>query len=98
MYKMNILHLRHFYGVVCFGSFVGAAKEVKASQPTLSRSVKLLENDLGLELMIRSKGGIVLTERGKELFADAKDLFGRLDELERRVRQKAPHRAFRLAA
>lgn len=95
---MNILHLRHFYEVVRFGSFVGAAKEVKASQPTLSRSVKLLEKDLGLVLMIRNKEGITLTERGKTLFTDAKDLFDRLDELERRARQMDPKRALRLAA
>ena len=49
-------------------SYTNAAEKYFLSQSNLSRSIKNLENDLGLILLNRNNKGIVLTSVGKELY------------------------------
>ena len=48
------------------GSITSAAKNLFISQQAVSNSVKQLEEELGVQLMIRSATGISLTAEGKE--------------------------------
>lgn len=50
-------------------SFSKAADILKIAQSAVSRQVKLLEESLGIELIIRSSKKVVLTEKGKEFYA-----------------------------
>jgi len=51
-----------------------------------------------LVLMIRGRSGIRLTEDGKLLYSESKDLFERFDELKRKIRREASGKVLRLAA
>lgn len=62
-----------------------AAQRLGVTQPTLSQSLKRLENLIGANLMIRSKSGVELTVAGKELLKHAQ----RLKEDWERVKSEA---------
>lgn len=70
MYKSNVnMNLyKTFYDVAQYGSISKAAAMNYTSQPAVSRSIKTLEEELNTKLFYRSKKGIELTPKGKELF------------------------------
>lgn len=63
----HIWRLHHFLSISDQGSFHAAARAINVSQPALTKSIRLLEQDLGCPLFVRLPGGIRLTEAG-ELF------------------------------
>ena len=69
MYKTNInLNLyKTFYDVAKYGSISKAAQYGFTSQPAVSKSIKKLEEELGIQLFYRKLNGVELTEKGKEL-------------------------------
>ena len=46
------------------GSLSAAAEVLQVSQPTLSRAASMLETQVGRQLMVRGRNGVVLTEAG----------------------------------
>ena len=56
-----------FYAVATFKSFSKAADALYVSQPSVSYSIKRLEEDLGVKLFIRLNKSIKLTEEGEKL-------------------------------
>ena len=56
-----------FYAVAVFQSFSKAADALCISQPSVSYSIKKLEDDLGVKLFIRLNKGIKLTDEGEKL-------------------------------
>ncbi len=64
--------VRAFLAVVENGSLSGAARSLKASQPTLGRQIKALEKQLSAELFQRQPRGLILTETGAALVAPAR--------------------------
>jgi LysR family hca operon transcriptional activator len=70
---MELRHLRYFIAVAEEGSLtVAAHKRLFTSQPSLSRQIKDLEDEIGAELMLRSARGIELTEAGKAFLEHAR--------------------------
>lgn len=69
MYKTNInLNLyKTFYDVAKCGSISKAAQYGFTSQPAISKSIKKLEDELGVQLFYRNLNGVKLTDKGKEL-------------------------------
>ncbi len=69
MYKSNInLNLyKTFYDVAKWGSISKAAEYSYTSQPAISKSIKKLEEELGIKLFYRNLNGVELTDKGKEL-------------------------------
>lgn len=69
MYKSNINFnlYKTFYDVAIYGSISKAAIMNYTSQPAISRSIKTLETELNTQLFYRTKKGIELTEKGREL-------------------------------
>ena len=61
-------YYKYFYYVAKYKSFNKAAAVLSNSQPNLSRTITLLENELGCKLFVRSPKGAELTEAGKALF------------------------------
>lgn len=62
----------HQFLVVCrCGSITGAAKRLNIAQPALSHAIQTLEEDLGVPLLVRHARGIVLTEFGEVVAAQA---------------------------
>ena len=69
MYQSDInLNLyKIFYEVAKEQNITKASEELSISQPAISKSIKNLEEQLGGQLFVRTKRGVVLTEEGKEL-------------------------------
>jgi len=63
--------LQSFVAVAEHGSLSAAARATGASQPTLSRHIAALEDELGLRLFDRTSEGLVLTDSGAEIFSNA---------------------------
>lgn len=61
---MELRQLQYFLAVANEGSFLGAAKFLHLTQPTLSRQIKELEDEIGKPLFIRGSRHITLTEEG----------------------------------
>jgi DNA-binding transcriptional LysR family regulator len=55
-------------------SINAAARKLFISQPSLTKSIHLMENELGLKLFVRTKAGIHLTEAGQKIVSDARGI------------------------
>ncbi|UHD44085.1 LysR family transcriptional regulator [Aureimonas altamirensis] len=85
---MEFRPLRAFVEVVRQGGFSQAAKTVFATQSTISKAVKQLEDEVGVPLLDRighrsvmTPAGETVYRRGVKLLADRDDLLTELDEI-----------------
>src|SRR5258705_87882 len=70
---MELRHLRYFVAVADAGSLtVAAEQKLHTSQPSLSRQIRDLEQEVGVQLMHRTAHGIELTAAGKAFLDPAK--------------------------
>jgi LysR family hca operon transcriptional activator len=70
---MELRHLRYFIAVVEAGSLTTAAeRRLHTSQPSLSRQIRDLEREVGVELLVRSVHGVELTAAGKAFLEHAR--------------------------
>src|SRR6476646_12067786 len=70
---MELRHLRYFVAVADAGSLtVAAEQQVHTSQPSLSRQIRDLEQEVGIPLMHRSAHGVELTSAGKAFLDHAR--------------------------
>src|SRR3981189_844030 len=77
---MELRHLRYFVAVADAGSLtVAAARKLHTSQPSLSRQIRDLEDEVGAELLIRSARGIELTPAGRTFLDHARLVLSRVD-------------------
>ncbi|MBM7653653.1 LysR family transcriptional regulator [Neobacillus cucumis] len=79
---MELRVLRYFLTVAREGSITGAADFLHVTQPTLSRQLKDLEQELGKKLFIRSSHSINLTDEGMLLRQRAEEIVEMVDKLE----------------
>jgi len=70
-------------------SFTKAAAELYVTQSAVSRSIKTLEDHLGVALFYRRHRMLALSEPGQLLYRTAADVMDRLREVSRRIRQGA---------
>src|SRR6478609_8783895 len=71
------------------GQLTAAAARLGVSQPTLTKQVRSLERELGVELFRRSRAGVVPTPAGAELLAHAAPLLADWEEALRATRRAA---------
>src|SRR6476661_10054008 len=70
---MELRHLRYFVAVADAGSLtVAAERKLNTSQPSLSRQIRDLEEEVGVQLMHRSAHGVELTPAGKAFLDHAR--------------------------
>jgi LysR family hca operon transcriptional activator len=90
---MELRHLRYFVAVVEEGSLTTAAeKRLHTSQPSLSRQIRDLEDEVGADLLSRSVHGVELTAAGKAFLDHARLALAQVDaavEAARRAAQPA---------
>src|SRR2546427_7611610 len=70
---MELRHLRYFVAVAEAGSLTVAAEQrLHTSQPSLSRQIRDLEDEVGAELLTRRARGIELTPAGRAFLDHAR--------------------------
>ncbi len=79
---MEIRTLRYFLTVAREENMTHAAELLHVTQPTLSRALRGLEEELGKKLFIRHSFSIQLTEEGRLLRSRAEDLVTMADKIE----------------
>lgn len=79
---MDIRHLRYFLAVVDHGTVHRAAEHLYVAQPSVSHTLRRLEEELGTELFMRRGRGLVLSSAGQALVDPARELL-RLMEVAR---------------
>lgn len=80
--NVNLNLYKYFLEVAKRNSFTKAANELLISQPSLSYSIKVLEEQLGYKLFNRDKGKIALTMKGKSLYQKLENIFKNLEDID----------------
>ncbi|MBR4458688.1 MAG: LysR family transcriptional regulator [Clostridia bacterium] len=80
---MEIRTLRYFLTVAREENMTRAAEILHVTQPTLSKAMKALEDELGKKLFTRHSFSIRLTDEGRLLRSRAEDLVSMADRIER---------------
>ncbi len=90
---MELRHLRYFVAVAEAGSLtVAAARKLHTSQPSLSRQIRDLENEIGVQLLTRRARGIELTPAGRAFLDHARSVLSQVEaaaEAARRIADPA---------
>ena len=67
-FSANLEYYKVFYYVARCGSFTGAAEQLFLTQPSVTKSIQRLEEQLGCPLFVRTKRGVHLTAEGQALW------------------------------
>lgn len=82
---MEMKQLEYFQAIVEQGTISGAARLLHMTQPPLSYQMKMLEEELGVQLFYRGLKRITLTEAGQVLYERAASLLTMTDITKREV-------------
>lgn len=82
----DLQQLREFVQIAESGSITAAAKVLGLAQPTLSRHLAALEADAGAPLLQRDTHTMSLTEAGRVLLHDAREMLSLAERMGRRLR------------
>lgn len=93
---MDIRQLEYFRKIAETGSISEAARQLHLSQPPLSYQLRGLEEELGVQLVARSRQGVSLTEAGKLLYQRAGELLRFADSAKLEVSQAGRRQVLRL--
>lgn len=74
--------LKIFKTVAFYENISKAAKKLCVTQPSVTKSIKKLENQLNITLFVREKKGMILTDDGKRLYRYIIDSINTLDNIE----------------
>lgn len=80
---MELRHLRYFIAVAEELNFSRAARRLGMSQPPLSKQIRQLERELGIQLFERQASGVTITEAGTVIWAAARQVVEDADALGR---------------
>ena len=76
---MELRHLRYFVAVAEAGSLTVAAQNLHTSQPSLSRQIRDLEDEVGAQLLTRRARGIELTPAGRAFLDHARVVLSQVE-------------------
>ena len=71
---MELRHLRYFVAVAEALSFTKAAEKLRLAQPSLTRQIRNLEDEIGVKLLDRGKNRVELTEEGRMFLFESKKM------------------------
>jgi DNA-binding transcriptional LysR family regulator len=77
---MNLHELQTLVSIAQLGGLTRAAGQLHRSQPAITRRIKLLEDQLGVPLLERGRGGTVLTEAGRTFLPYAEAILAALKD------------------
>ncbi|MGH6761032.1 MAG: LysR family transcriptional regulator [Phyllobacterium sp.] len=78
---LSLRQIEVFHAVVIARSITGAAKALKVSQPSLSRTIRRMEDLLGVELFAREKGGLIPTSEALKIFDEVDNIIRQISGL-----------------
>jgi LysR family transcriptional regulator, benzoate and cis,cis-muconate-responsive activator of ben and cat genes len=84
---MDLRQLRYFAAVARERNFTRAAETLHIAQPPLSRQIQLLEEELGVALILRTRRPIKLTDAGRLFYEQALQVLGRVDQMKDATRR-----------
>ncbi|KHD45408.1 LysR family transcriptional regulator [Streptococcus hongkongensis] len=84
---MNIQQLRYVVAIANNGTFREAANKLYVSQPSLSVSIRDLEEELGFQIFTRTSTGTVLTSQGLMFYEKALEVVKSFDSFEKQFSQ-----------
>lgn len=87
---MTLTQLRYVIAIANAGSMNEAARNLFISQPSLSSTVKDLEEEIGVELFRRSNRGIFVTPEGEEFLGYARQVVEQYELMESKYISKKP--------
>src|SRR5260221_11206492 len=77
---MKLRHLEYFVAAAEELNFTHAADRLHVSQPPFSKQIQDLEGELGVDLFQRERKGVALTEAGKAVLIDAREILRACDQ------------------
>jgi len=88
---MELRHLRYFVAVAEALSFTRGAEKLRIAQPSLTRQIKNLEEEIGVRLLDRTKLQVKLTPEGQSFLVDAKRVLELSEEIVESVQHFSRH-------
>lgn len=89
---MQLYQIRYFLTICETQNVTHAAQKCNVSQPSMSRGIRKLEEELGGELFSRDASGVRLTPFGKEMKPYFRDMLALEDELVERAKSRRVER------
>lgn len=83
---MNLKQVRYFVRIIECGSLSKAAEELGVAQPALSQHLRLLEEELGVELVVRHSRGVIPNDLGAMLLSHFRSILNEIDRTPTLVR------------
>ena len=90
-FVMDIRTMQYYLAVVREGTISAAAQALHVAQPSLSRQMKELEDELGVTLLVRGNRKITLTEEGMVLRKRAEEMVRLMQMTEEEISQIKNH-------
>lgn len=87
---MNTQHFKYALEVEKTGSITQAAENLFMGQPNLSKSIKELEDTLGIVIFKRTSRGVVPTDKGQAFLRYAKNILSQIDQMQTICRDNDP--------
>ena len=89
---MTLMQLKYVVEVASAGTVSKAAENLYIAQPSLTASVKELENELGITIFNRTNKGVILTTEGEEFLGYARQVISQTKLIEERYCGNVPVR------
>ncbi|OTN76943.1 hypothetical protein A5886_002022 [Enterococcus sp. 8G7_MSG3316] len=89
---MKLQQLIYFEKIIEHGSINEAAKSLYLTQPSLSKALQELEEEMKVQLLIRTKQGIVPTDQGREFLIYCRQILDQVNLLEERFKKEPPRK------
>ena len=87
MLDISLVQMKYAIEVYKAGSISRAAKKLSMNQPNLSKSIKELEDSLGIEIFVRTPKGVIVSKEGQVFLEYADAIFQKMDEMEDGLRE-----------
>jgi len=84
---MDLLKLKYFYTVAKYEHITKASEELHVVQPAITKSIKLLEKEFGVPLLMRVGRNVKLTEYGKAVKQRLDNVFSVIENLDKEIIQ-----------